>query len=339
MLRMFNSTNSKLGRAHQTPSAVNTNSTNNAGGQLVPPPLTPGTNKKMTEALQATFASWEKERHKLNVPKDPRLWTEAQAAHWFWWAYREFSVPEPPPTPLLRRVVCGASQFQKFTTASPNTTIMGRSSQMIRERVRRGRRRLRSSGNCNGGSKSPGSSNDDDDNDPDKDLQDDDDEPYDELVSSSSSGGNRPLYARKGRHLCNMGRERFVAEAPPFLGDILWEHLEMMQRDVDRAASIPMFGGGNQHVSSLHNTSSNSNNSNFYHENFVQHQQHRHQVDDNSGLFSSYPVPAASEPQHIRLQSPPHRLNHRNRNLHHNQQYETGMSLIWGVSENVRDVL
>jgi len=104
---------------------------------------------------------------------------------------------------------------------------MGRSSQMIRERVRRGRRRLRSSGNCNSGSKSPGSSNDDDDNDPDKDL-DDEDEPYDELVSSSS--GNRPLYARKGRHLCNMGRERFVAEAPPFLGDILWEHLEMMQR-------------------------------------------------------------------------------------------------------------
>jgi len=129
---------------------------------------------------------------------------------------------------LLRRVVSGTSQFQKFTTASPNTTIMGRSSQMIRERVRRGRRRLRSSGNCNSGGKSPGSSNDDDDNiDPDKDL-DDDDEPYDELVSSSS--GNRPLYARKGRHLCNMGRERFVAEAPPFLGDILWEHLEMMQR-------------------------------------------------------------------------------------------------------------
>lgn len=53
----------------QTPSAVNVNSSNNAGGQLVPPPLTPGTNKKMTEALQATFASWEKERHKLNVPK------------------------------------------------------------------------------------------------------------------------------------------------------------------------------------------------------------------------------------------------------------------------------
>lgn len=54
----------------QTPAATNTNSANNnPNGQLVPPPLTPGTNKKMTEALQATFASWEKERHKLNVPK------------------------------------------------------------------------------------------------------------------------------------------------------------------------------------------------------------------------------------------------------------------------------
>jgi len=101
--------------------------------------------------------------------------------------------------------------------------------------------------------------------------------------------------------------------------------------DIDRASSIPMFVGGNQHLSSLHNTGGNNNNSNFYHENFVQHQQHRHQVDDNSGLFSSaYPVPAVSEPQHIRLQSPPHRLNHRNRNLHHNQQYETGtLSLLF----------
>lgn len=60
--------------------------------------------------------------------------------------------------------------------------------------------------------------------------------PYDELqVSSSSSSlqannNAKPLYARKGKHLCNMDRERFVNEAPPFLGDILWEHLEMMQR-------------------------------------------------------------------------------------------------------------
>lgn len=32
-------------------------------------PLTPGTNKKMTEALKASFASWEKEQYKLNITK------------------------------------------------------------------------------------------------------------------------------------------------------------------------------------------------------------------------------------------------------------------------------
>jgi hypothetical protein len=33
------------------------------------PPLTPGTNKKMTEALKASFASWEKEQLRLNIVK------------------------------------------------------------------------------------------------------------------------------------------------------------------------------------------------------------------------------------------------------------------------------
>lgn len=105
---------------------------------------------------------------------------------------------------------------------------MGLSSQMVRERVRRGRRRLRSSGTINNNGKSSPASSNDDDIDPDREDQDDEDEVYDDSVSSSSN--NKPLYARKGKHLCNMGRERFVAEAPPFLGDILWEHLEMMQK-------------------------------------------------------------------------------------------------------------
>ncbi|XP_068247697.1 transforming protein p68/c-ets-1-like [Palaemon carinicauda] len=34
------------------------------------PPLTPGTTKKMTDALRASFASWEKEREKHNITKD-----------------------------------------------------------------------------------------------------------------------------------------------------------------------------------------------------------------------------------------------------------------------------
>lgn len=100
--------------------------------------------------------------------------------------------------------------------------------------------------------------------------------------------------------------------------------------DIDRAASITTFGGGcvgGQQNLSLHGNSGNGNTSNFYSEPFG-HQQHRHQVDDTGSLFSSsYSVPAVSEPaQHIRLQSPPHRLNHRNRNLHQNQQFETGKS-------------
>lgn len=33
------------------------------------PPLTPGTNKAMTEALKASFASWEKEQIRLNITK------------------------------------------------------------------------------------------------------------------------------------------------------------------------------------------------------------------------------------------------------------------------------
>ncbi|OWR43066.1 hypothetical protein KGM_202300 [Danaus plexippus plexippus] len=37
------------------------------------PPLTPGTNKKMAEALKATFASWEKEQLRLGVPKVGRM--------------------------------------------------------------------------------------------------------------------------------------------------------------------------------------------------------------------------------------------------------------------------
>lgn len=106
-------------------------------------------------------------------------------------------------------------------------------------------------------------------------------------------------------------------------------HFWFVFTDADRAASIAMFGGG-QHLSSLHsssdNCSDNSNTSNFYSDSFAQ-QQHRHQTDENGGLLfsSAYPVPIAPEPQpHIRLQSPPHRLNHRNRNLHHNRQYESG---------------
>jgi hypothetical protein len=33
-----------------------------------------------------------------------------------------------------------------------------------------------------------------------------------------------------GRGLVDLGREGFLAIAPPFTGDILWEHLEILQK-------------------------------------------------------------------------------------------------------------
>jgi len=36
-----------------------------------------------------------------------------------------------------------------------------------------------------------------------------------------------------GREICAMTKEQFLARAPPFMGDILWAHLEILQRDVD----------------------------------------------------------------------------------------------------------
>ncbi|XP_030745937.1 protein C-ets-1 isoform X2 [Sitophilus oryzae] len=104
------------------------------------PPLTPGTNKTMAEALKASFASWEKEQQRLSIPKDPRQWTENHVAHWLQWAAKEFSLE------------------------------------------------------------------------------------------------NIPLhhFRMKGKDICVMGKDAFAARAPAFVGDILWEHLELLQRDIER---------------------------------------------------------------------------------------------------------
>lgn len=109
------------------------------------PPLTPGTNKKMAEALKATFASWEKEQLRLGVPKDPRQWSETAVNAWLSWAAREFSLE-------------GVALHQ-FARA-------------------------------------------------------------------------------QGKDICAMGREAFVARTPAFMGDILWEHLEILQKDVEKERSL-----------------------------------------------------------------------------------------------------
>ncbi|OAD60589.1 Transforming protein p54/c-ets-1 [Eufriesea mexicana] len=120
------------------------------------PPLTPGTNKKMTEALEASFASWEKERVRLNITKDPRQWSEAAVAHWLHWAIGEFSLEGVAMQP-----------WQHMT----------------------------------------------------------------------------------GKQICAMGKESFLARAPAFMGDILWEHLEILQKDVDAAKASLENVPGNMYES------------------------------------------------------------------------------------------
>lgn len=34
----------------------------------------------------------------------------------------------------------------------------------------------------------------------------------------------------KGKDICAMGKDAFMARAPAFVGDILWEHLELLQK-------------------------------------------------------------------------------------------------------------
>ncbi|KAF7273879.1 hypothetical protein GWI33_013435 [Rhynchophorus ferrugineus] len=47
---------------------------------------------------------------------------------------------------------------------------------------------------------------------------------------------NIPLhhFQMKGKDICVMGKDTFSARAPAFVGDILWEHLELLQKDIER---------------------------------------------------------------------------------------------------------
>ena len=39
------------------------------------------------------------------------------------------------------------------------------------------------------------------------------------------------VYSLSGRELCSLSKEQFVSRAPLFMGDILWTHLEILQRE------------------------------------------------------------------------------------------------------------
>ncbi|XP_058812230.1 ETS-like protein pointed isoform X2 [Topomyia yanbarensis] len=115
------------------------------------PPLTPGTNKKLTEVLYASFASWEKVVQSYKITKDPRQWTPEHVIIWLNWSIKEFSLESVNKEPFLKM---------------------------------------------------------------------------------------------SGRDIVGLGREGFLAIAPPFTGDILWEHLEILQKDCEKALLDSSGGGG-----------------------------------------------------------------------------------------------
>lgn len=41
---------------------------------------------------------------------------------------------------------------------------------------------------------------------------------------------SEPFSKMRGRDMVALGKEKFLAIAPPFTGDILWEHLEILQK-------------------------------------------------------------------------------------------------------------
>ena len=54
--------------------------------------MTPGTNKKVGEALKLTYASWYEKSTQLEIPTDPREWTKEHVADWLKWTMVEFSL-------------------------------------------------------------------------------------------------------------------------------------------------------------------------------------------------------------------------------------------------------
>jgi len=43
-------------------------------------------------------------------------------------------------------------------------------------------------------------------------------------------GVNVNNFSMRGNQLCKMEKEKFLKLAPPFMGDILWEHLDILQK-------------------------------------------------------------------------------------------------------------
>lgn len=117
------------------------------GGPQVPP-LTPGTNLKIGEALRATYSSWNEKTRQLGIPRDPRIWECIEVIAWLDWAANEFQLYSETVTNFIRN------------------------------------------------------------------------------------------FKMTGKDMCQLSKEDFCTKAPVFVGDILWEHLVLLQQDIDREQAV-----------------------------------------------------------------------------------------------------
>lgn len=46
----------------------------------------------------------------------------------------------------------------------------------------------------------------------------------------SLEGVNQTHLNMDGKEMCSLAKEEFLSRTPPFMGDILWEHLDIMQK-------------------------------------------------------------------------------------------------------------
>lgn len=59
-------------------------------------------------------------------------------------------------------------------------------------------------------------------------------------------------FRMRGRDMCAMGKENFLARTPPFMGDILWEHLEILQKGTLHHTSSVIDAAAHDGVSHHH---------------------------------------------------------------------------------------
>ncbi|KAG1673984.1 Protein c-ets-1-B [Nymphon striatum] len=151
------------------------------------PPLTPGTNQKMTQALTESYSSWEKERDRLDIPRGKLTKVKfncvVDALSLNLEEKNKHGVEIVPEILIRRWTPNGSLRYRWVVRPNPrlwkDVDVTHWLSWATKEFCLEG-----VSINC--------------------------------------------FATMKGKEVCQLGKEALLARLPPFMGDILWEHLEIL---------------------------------------------------------------------------------------------------------------